>query len=57
VLILRGKDSDVLSPETVERMRRRDALTEVVEFPGVGHAPGLMAREHIAPIAAFLLSG
>jgi len=56
VLILRGKDSDVLSPETVERMRRRDAHTEVVEFPGVGHAPGLMAHEHIAPVTAFLLS-
>jgi pimeloyl-ACP methyl ester carboxylesterase len=55
VLILRGKDSDVLSPETVERMRQRDARTEVVEFPGVGHAPALMAREHIQPIEAFLI--
>ena len=55
VLILRGQDSEVLSPETVERMRQRDARTDVVEFPEVGHAPALMAREQIEPIAAFLL--
>jgi len=55
VLILRGKDSDVLSSETIERMQRRAGHTQVLEFPGVGHAPALMAREQIEPIVAFLL--
>jgi hypothetical protein len=56
VLILRGKDSEVLLAETVRRMLGRDARTEVVEFAGVGHAPALMSREQIEPIRAFLLS-
>jgi len=56
VLILRGKDSEVLLAETVRRMLGRDARTEVVEFAGIGHAPALMSREQIEPIRAFLLS-
>lgn len=54
VLILRGKESEVLLPETVERMRRREAHTEVVEFDGVGHAPALMAPDQIAAVRRFL---
>ena len=54
VLILRGKESQVLLPETVERMQRRDAHTEVVEFDGVGHAPALMASDQIAAVRRFL---
>ncbi len=56
VLILRGKDSEVLLAETVRRMLEREARTEVVEFAGVGHAPALMSREQIGPIRAFLRS-
>jgi len=54
VLILRGKDSEVLLAETVRRMCSRDARTETIEFAGVGHAPALMSREQIEPIRAFL---
>jgi pimeloyl-ACP methyl ester carboxylesterase len=54
VLILRGKESEVLLAETVRRMLDRDARTEVVEFDGIGHAPALMSREQIEPIRAFL---
>lgn len=54
VLILRGKESQVLLPETVERMRRREAHTEVVEFDGVGHAPALMAPDQIDAVRSFL---
>jgi pimeloyl-ACP methyl ester carboxylesterase len=56
VLILRGKDSEVLPPETVEQMQRREARTEVVEFDGVGHAPALMAADQIAVVRRFLSS-
>lgn len=56
VLVLRGKQSDVLLPETVDRMRSRAARTEVVEFDGIGHAPALMSAEQIEPIRRFLLS-
>jgi pimeloyl-ACP methyl ester carboxylesterase len=55
-LIVRGKESEVLLPETVRRMLGRDERTEVVEFDGVGHAPGLMLREQIEPVRAFLRS-
>ena len=54
VLILRGKESLVLLPETVERMRRREAHTEVAEFDGVGHAPALMAPDQIGVVRRFL---
>jgi pimeloyl-ACP methyl ester carboxylesterase len=56
VLILRGKESQVLLPETVEHMQRRDARTEVVEFDGVGHAPALMAPDQIDVVRRFLSS-
>jgi pimeloyl-ACP methyl ester carboxylesterase len=54
VLILRGKDSDVLREDTLRQMRQRDARTEVVEFAGVGHAPSLMSPEQIEPVVSFL---
>jgi pimeloyl-ACP methyl ester carboxylesterase len=54
VLILRGKESEVLLPETLARMKARQAATEVVEFEGVGHAPALMSTVQIEPIRAFL---
>jgi pimeloyl-ACP methyl ester carboxylesterase len=57
VLILRGKESEVLLAETVRRMLEREARTEVVEFDGIGHAPALMSREQIEPIRTFLRSG
>jgi pimeloyl-ACP methyl ester carboxylesterase len=56
VLVLRGKQSDVLLPETVDRMRSRAERTEVVEFDGVGHAPSLMSRQQIEIVRRFLLS-
>lgn len=54
VLVVRGAESDLLSRQTVERMRQAHLRTEVVEFAGVGHAPTLMTPEQIAPIAQFL---
>lgn len=54
VLVLRGAESDLLSAETVEAMRRCHPRTETVSFPGVGHAPTLMSAEQIDPVARFL---
>jgi pimeloyl-ACP methyl ester carboxylesterase len=56
ILLLRGAESDVLSPEIVEQMRRRRPQTEVVEFPGVGHAPALRDRGQIDVICRWLLA-
>ena len=56
-LLLRGAESDLLSPETAAAMRGRGPKPQFVEFPGVGHAPMLLTPEQIAPVAAFLESG
>ena len=54
VLVLRGEESAVLSRDVVAEMRRRRPDLGVVEFPGIGHAPALMARDQIEVVAAFL---
>lgn len=55
VLVLRGAESDVLLPDTVERMAARPGV-RVVEFDGVGHAPALMNDAQIAAVRDFLLA-
>jgi pimeloyl-ACP methyl ester carboxylesterase len=54
-LVLRGAESEVLLSSTVEEMRSRKPDMEVVEFPGVGHAPALMSVEQISVVKDFLL--
>lgn len=54
-LVLRGAQSDVLRPVTVEEMKRRKPDVEVVEFAGVGHAPALMSDDQIRVVKEFLL--
>jgi pimeloyl-ACP methyl ester carboxylesterase len=56
ILLLRGAESDVLTPEIVDDMRRRRPQTEVVEFKGVGHAPALRDRAQIDVIRKWLLA-
>ena len=53
VLILRGQTSDVLSRETVEQMIARHPETEVVEVPGIGHAPLLTEPAAVAALDRF----
>jgi pimeloyl-ACP methyl ester carboxylesterase len=53
-LVLRGANSDLLVPETVEKMQRRGPPLQVIEFADVGHAPMLMAPEQIAAVKNFL---
>ena len=54
-LLLRGEDSDLLLRATAREMRMRGPHPELVEFPGIGHAPMLMADDQIAVVREFLL--
>ena len=56
VLILRGAESDLLPRETAVKMCKREARTELVEFPGIGHAPMLMSADQIKIVRDFLLA-
>ncbi|MFT3856980.1 MAG: alpha/beta hydrolase [Aquabacterium sp.] len=56
VLLLRGKDSDLLDIETATSMSQRGPKARLVEFAGVGHAPTLMAPDQVAVIRDFLLA-
>ncbi|HEX7968648.1 MAG TPA: alpha/beta hydrolase, partial [Stellaceae bacterium] len=54
-LLLRGAESDLLRPSDAEAMTQRGPRAKLVEFPGIGHAPALMAEDQIAAIRDFLL--
>lgn len=54
VLVVRGAESDLLLPETVEQMRARGPGCEVAEIAGCGHAPALMADDQIALVRDWL---
>jgi pimeloyl-ACP methyl ester carboxylesterase len=54
-LLLRGADSDLLSPATAEAMGQRGPKARLVEFAGVGHAPTVVAANQLAAVAGFLL--
>jgi pimeloyl-ACP methyl ester carboxylesterase len=53
-LVLRGAQSDVLRAADAEAMTQRGPRARLVEFPGIGHAPALMAADQIAAIRDFL---
>jgi pimeloyl-ACP methyl ester carboxylesterase len=54
-LVLRGAESDVLSPATAAQMTQRGPCARLHEFAGVGHAPMLIQPEQIAVVREFLL--
>jgi len=54
VLALRGEHSDILSPATLEEMRRRHPRLETVTISGQGHAPLLKDARSLSTIADFL---
>ena len=53
VLLVRGGDSDLLSPEIARRMMAEMQDCRMVEVPGVGHAPTLMEPEAFGPVLEF----
>ena len=53
VLLVRGGDSDLLSPEIARRMLAEMQDCRMVEVPGVGHAPTLMEPEAFGPVMEF----
>jgi pimeloyl-ACP methyl ester carboxylesterase len=55
-LLLRGAESDLLSPATAEAMTQRGPKARLIEFAGVGHAPTLVAPDQIAAVREFLLA-
>jgi Predicted hydrolases or acyltransferases (alpha/beta hydrolase superfamily) len=54
-LLLRGADSDILTPATAQAMTQRGPRAKRIEWPGVGHAPTLMHADQIQPVEAFLI--
>jgi pimeloyl-ACP methyl ester carboxylesterase len=54
VLVLRGKESDLLTPETAHEMTVRGPKAGLVEIAGTGHAPMLMADDQIDVVREFL---
>ncbi|WP_445656765.1 alpha/beta fold hydrolase [Achromobacter sp. NCFB-sbj8-Ac1-l] len=55
ILIVRGEQSDLLTRATADEMRQRNPRAQVLEVPGVGHAPTLMADSQVTSVADFLL--
>lgn len=55
VLLLRGADSDLLSPATARAMTERGPRAELREFAGVGHAPMLHSADQVSAVREFLL--
>jgi pimeloyl-ACP methyl ester carboxylesterase len=55
-LVLRGAQSDLLTPETCAQMKQRGPKAQVVEIAGVGHAPTLMHDDQIRMVRDFLLN-
>jgi pimeloyl-ACP methyl ester carboxylesterase len=54
-LLVRGAQSDLLSPQTARAMTQRGPKARLVEFAGVGHAPTFVADDQVDCIASFLL--
>jgi pimeloyl-ACP methyl ester carboxylesterase len=55
-LLIRGADSDLISPETARAMQARGPKAKLVEFAGVGHAPTLIAADQVAAVTEFLFA-
>ena len=54
VLAVRGENSDLLSPQTLDEMAQRHPACQTYVVPGQGHAPLLLDEASIARIAQFI---
>ncbi len=55
-LLLRGAESDLLSPATALAMTQRGPRAQLHELAGVGHAPTLVAADQRGVVRGFLLA-
>jgi pimeloyl-ACP methyl ester carboxylesterase len=55
-LLLRGAESDLLSPSTAQAMTQRGPKARLVQFAGVGHAPTLVQGDQVQAVSEFLLA-
>jgi pimeloyl-ACP methyl ester carboxylesterase len=54
-LLVRGAQSDLLTPDTARQMTQRGPKARLVELPGIGHAPTFVQPDQIALARDFLL--
>lgn len=54
-LLVRGAQSDLLTPACAHSMTERGPKARLVEFEGVGHAPTFIAPDQSHAVASFLL--
>ncbi len=54
-LVVRGAESDLLTPETLRAMAARGPRPRTVEIPAVGHAPMFLDAGQIGVVREFLL--
>lgn len=54
-MLLRGAESDLLSPAVAKAMTERGPRAELRQFAGIGHAPMLTSPDQIAVVREFLL--
>ena len=57
ILVLRGEKSDLLDPDVLAGMLRRNRNATAHTVKNCGHAPALIARDQIEVIEAFLKGG
>ncbi|MDO8694654.1 MAG: alpha/beta hydrolase [Sheuella sp.] len=55
ILIVRGKQSDLLSPATLQKMLEVNPRARAVEIAGVGHAPTFMSTEQLDIVCGFFV--
>ncbi|MGK7930829.1 MAG: alpha/beta fold hydrolase [Microcystaceae cyanobacterium] len=54
ILLLHGSESELLLPETIDKMKEQQPQMDVIHFDKVGHAPALMDEIHIQSIKNWL---
>ena len=56
-LLIRGAESDLLTATTAREMTQRGPRARLLELPGIGHAPTLVAPDQVQAVRDFLLEG
>lgn len=54
--VLRGAESDLLTPEVARQMTTRGPHASVQSFAGIGHAPTLISDDQVAAVERFMLA-